>query len=66
MEIQFENYGFYKIEKDYLRYLNSKDSQVFFEDTKEYERKPHLGIVVGINGMKYCIPLTSAIQNNIG
>ena len=40
MEIQFENYGFYKIEKDYLRYLNSKDSQVFLEDTKEYERKP--------------------------
>lgn len=66
MEIQFENYGFYKIEKDYLRYLNSKDSQVFFEDTKEYERKPHLGIVVGINGMKYCIPLTSAKPRHLG
>ena len=66
MEVQFENYGFYNIEREYLRFLNSKDSQVFFEDTEEYERKPHLGIVVGINGMKYCIPLTSAKPGHLG
>lgn len=66
MVVKFDNYGFYKIENDYLRYLNSKDSQVFFEDTKEYERKPHLGIVVGINDMKYCIPLTSAKPRHLG
>lgn len=46
--------------------MNSKDSQVFFEDTKEYERRAHLGIVVGINGMKYCIPLTSAKPRHLG
>ncbi|MDY2698121.1 MAG: type III toxin-antitoxin system ToxN/AbiQ family toxin [Lachnospiraceae bacterium] len=66
MEVQFENYGFYKIEREYLRFLNSKDSQFFFEDTEEYEKKPHLGIVVGINGMKYCIPLTSAKPRHLG
>ena len=55
-----------EIEREYLRFLNSKDSQVFFEDTEEYERKPHLGIVVGINGMKYCIPLTSAKPGHLG
>lgn len=66
METQFEKYGFYKIQKDYLKYLNSRDSQVFFENTKEYVRKPYLGLVVGINGMKYCIPLTSAKPRHLG
>lgn len=60
MELQIEKFGFYKIDKEYLKFLHSKDEQVFYEDTKEYERKPHLGIIVGINEMKYCIPLTSA------
>lgn len=66
MEIQFDNYGFYEIERNYLRFLHSKDSQVFFEDTKKYKRKPYLGIVVGINDMKYCIPLTSAKKRHLG
>lgn len=57
---QFINYGFYKINTHYLEYLYHKDSQVFYEDRKEYGRKPYLGMVIGINNMKYCIPLTSA------
>lgn len=60
MEVQFEKFGLYKIDRDYLRFLNSKDSQVFYEDTNEYEKKPHLGFLVELAGMKYCIPLTSA------
>lgn len=60
MEAQFERSGFYKVEKDYLRFLHSKDAQVFYMNTERYERKPHFGIIVGINDMNYCIPLTSA------
>lgn len=66
MEVQFKDYGFYKIKREYLKFLHSKDGQVFFEDTDVYERKPHLGIIVGINGINYCIPLTSAKPRHLG
>ena len=32
--------------------------------TTENERKPHFGIIAGINGMNYCIPLTLAKHLN--
>lgn len=60
MQVQFEKFGFYRINRDYLKYLHSKDSQVFYEATKKYEKKPYLGIIVELGDMKYCIPLTSA------
>lgn len=66
MEVQFDKFGFYKVNMDYLKFLNSKDSQVFYENTVEYEKKPHLGILIGINGMEYCIPLTSAKPRQLG
>lgn len=65
MELQYEEYGFYRIDKDYLQYLHSVDDQVFFKDEDEYDRKPHLGLLVGIEGYKYCIPLTSAKKRHL-
>ena len=66
MDIKYEEYGFYRIDKDYLRYLNSVDDQVFYKDEPEYDKKPHLGFLVGINNHMYCIPLTSAKKRHLG
>lgn len=66
MNLQYEDYGFYKIDLDYLKYLNSVDDQVFFKEEENYDRKPHLGLLVGINGFTYCIPLTSAKYRHLG
>ena len=66
MQLQYEDYGFYKIDINYLKYLHSIDDQVFFKEEKNYDRKPHLGMIVGINGFKYCIPLTSAKPRHLG
>jgi len=60
MEVKFERFGFYKIDKEYMKFLNSRDEQVFYRDVKGYEKKPHLGIIAKIGDVKYCIPLTSA------
>jgi hypothetical protein len=65
MNIKFEKYGFYKIDKDYLKFLHSRDGQVFYRDTKGYEKKPHLGIITQIGDVRYCIPLTSAKSKHL-
>ena len=65
MELQYEEYGFYRIDKDYLEYLHNIDSQVFFKNEDEYDRKPHLGLLVGIDNYTYCIPLTSAKKRHL-
>ena len=56
----FENFGFYAVDIDYVKYLHSKDNQVFYNASAGYDKKPYLGIIVGLNDFKYCIPLTSA------
>jgi len=53
-------YGFYRIDNEYLKFLNSKDTEVFYKNETGYDKKPHLGIITQINDMEYCIPLTSA------
>ena len=60
MDVYFEKYGFYTVNIDYIKYLHSKDDQVFYNDTKDYERKPHVGILANLGRHSYCIPLTSA------
>jgi len=60
MEIKFEKYGFYKIDKSYLEFLHSRDREVFYKNVNEYDKKPHLGIIARLGDMEYCIPLTSA------
>ena len=32
MKIKFEKFGFYKIDIDYLKFLHSKDEQVFYSE----------------------------------
>lgn len=66
MQLQYKDYGFYKIDINYLKYLHAIDDQVFYKEEKNYDRKPYLGMLVGINGFKYCIPLTSAKPRHLG
>lgn len=65
MELQYEEYGFYKINKEYLKHLHSIDNQVFYKDDDKYDNKPHLGLLIGIGNYKYCIPLTSAKKRHL-
>lgn len=60
MEISFQDFGFYHVDVDYLRYLHGIDSEVQFSAVKDYTQKPFLGILVLIYGYHYFIPLTSA------
>lgn len=60
MNVSFENFGLYNVDVDYLRYLNSIESEVQFSDDKDYGQKPFLGIVILIDEYSYFIPLTSA------
>lgn len=60
MSVEFENFGFYKININYIKYLHSQDSQVFYENEPNYSRKPYLGLIIKLGNYKYCIPLTSA------
>lgn len=65
MKLQYEEYGFYRIDKGYLEHLHNVDDQVFFKDEDNYDRKPHLGLLVGIEGYTYCVPLTSAKKRHL-
>ncbi|WP_338633829.1 type III toxin-antitoxin system ToxN/AbiQ family toxin [Sporomusa ovata] len=66
MDIKYDNFGFYKINIDYVKYLHSKDSQVFYDNTPDYSRKPYLGLITQLGGYKYCMPLTSAKPRQLG
>lgn len=60
MTICFDNFGFYNIEIDYLKYLHDIDPEVQFDADKVYDRKPFLGILVVIGEYNYFLPLTSS------
>lgn len=60
MEVAFQNFGFYHVDLEYLRYLHSIDSEVQFSEAKNYAAKPFLGIMVMLGDRYYVIPLTSA------
>lgn len=60
MEATFQDLGFYHVNLEYLRYLHGVDSEVQFSESKNYEAKPFLGIVVMLADRHYVIPLTSA------
>lgn len=47
---------FYHIEDDYIRYLRQYDDKV--AENKQ-ERRPYVGVVLDVNGIKYCAPFTS-------
>ena len=58
--VEFENFGFYTIDADYLQFLNSKDPEVYYNVSYRNAVKPFIGIVINLAEYKYFIPLTSA------
>lgn len=62
--VEFENFGFYTIDADYLQYLNSKDSEVYYDSFYRNAVKPFVGIVIILAEYKYFIPLTSAKEKH--
>lgn len=60
MELNFADFGFYHVDTTYLKHLHDNvDSEVYYSEEKNYERKPFLGIVLNIDNYSYFIPLTS-------
>lgn len=62
---EFESFGFYTIDADYLEFLNSKDSEVYYNASYRNAVKPFIGIVIDMTEYKYFIPLTSAKKKHV-
>lgn len=62
---EFENFGFYTIDADYLEFLNCVDSEVYYNPTYKNAVKPFIGIIINMAEYKYFIPLTSAKEKHI-
>ena len=63
--MNFDKVQFVYIDVDYMEYLNGIDSEIFFnKEDENYRLKPHLGILLNNDGMKYVIPLTSAKEKH--
>lgn len=60
----FQSFRMAYVDTAYLKALWDEDHEVRFQE-KAYENKPHLGILVGQNGMQYLIPITSAKHKHI-
>ncbi len=58
--ISTEDYSFYTVNSDYLEYLNSVDSEVYYNNIYRERIKPFIGVIINIEDYKYFIPLTSA------
>ena len=56
--VEVVKYGFYTINPDYLEYLNSKDSEVYYNSSYRKSIKPFVGLIVGIENYNYFIPIT--------
>lgn len=57
------NLKFITINQDYLKYLHSFCSEVYYKSTG-YETKPYIGILVQENNCEYVIPLSSAKEKH--
>lgn len=64
MNVQYNDFGLYTVNTEYLRYLYEHDSEVQFSEHKPYEKKPFVGIIAFIGAYTYFIPLTSAKQKH--
>ena len=62
--VEVVKYGFYTINPDYLEYLNSKDSEVYYNSSYRKSIKPVVGLIVGIENYNYFIPITSAKEKH--
>lgn len=61
---EFEAFGFYMVDAAYLEFLNSKDSEVYYNASYSKTVKPFVGIIINISEFKYFIPLTSAKEKH--
>ncbi|MDD4070571.1 MAG: type III toxin-antitoxin system ToxN/AbiQ family toxin [Candidatus Izemoplasmatales bacterium] len=50
----------FSVNMDYLKALNTIDSEVYYINSIVYENKPYVGVLVNNDGLDYIIPLTSA------
>ena len=57
---KFEGFGFYTVDVEYLRFLNSKDSEVYYNSSYAQAIKPFVGVIIDVAEYEYFIPLTSA------
>lgn len=58
--MKFNEFKFYNIDINFLAFLHSKDTEVRYSATNNYQEKPFLGMLVNIHDNKFLIPLTSA------
>jgi len=58
--MEFEKFGFYTVDIDYLKYLHDIDSEVYYVNSSSYVGKPFLGVLIATEEFKYLIPFTSA------
>ena len=54
---------FITIDNEYLKSLFLKDNKIYFRESG-YDKKPYVGILLVISGIKYAIPLTSAKEKH--
>ena len=50
---EFENFGFYTIDADYLEYLNNKNSEVYYNASYRNAIKPFVGIIIDMTECKH-------------
>lgn len=50
----------FNVNMDYLKALNTIDSEVYYINSIVYENKTYVGVLVNNDGLDYIIPLTSA------
>lgn len=62
--VEFEEFGFYIVDADYLQFLNGKDSEVYYNASYGDAIKPFIGVIINIAEFKYFIPLTSAKEKH--
>lgn len=57
---------FYTIDIDYIKYLYSFDSEVYFNKQRhDYQNKPYVGIIVYDEHTNYFVPLTSGKKKHL-
>lgn len=62
--VEFKEFGFYTINADYLQFLNTKDSEVYYNISYRNAVKPFIGVVINLTEYNYFIPLTSAKEKH--
>ena len=66
VKVKFEKkkIQFIYINNEYLKYLSAIEPELQFDEDRNYEEKPHIGILINNSGQKYVIPLTSAKEKH--